>query len=296
MRTPVVVASCAWILCLASCASTRSTSPGAAATADSYRAEAAPAGRFAWPAGTRAAVSLTFDDGRGSQTDVGLPILNAAGVRATFYVSPSSVQRRLTAWQRVVRSGHEIGNHSLRHPCTGNLPFARQKALEDYTLLRMAEELDQASAELERLLGVRPQTFAYPCGQAYVGRGRGVQSYVPLVAERFLAGRGWRDESMNDPAFCDLAQLLAIEMDGLTFEQVKALAEEAAEKGSWLVLAGHEVGTGGRQTTRTDTLRAFCDYARDASHGLWVDTVVTITRHVVSQRGSGGAVAGGGPR
>jgi len=244
--------------------------------------------RFPWPDGKRVAVSLSFDDARPSQVDVGVPLLNEYGVRATFYVSPSRVPERLGAWKAAVAAGHEIGNHSMRHACTGNFSWSRQKALEDYTPRQMAKELDQAHAEIQRLLGVRALTFAYPCGQKFVGRGKRVRSYVPLVAERFIAGRGWRDETANDPAFCDPAQLLAVELDGLTFEQLKVLIDAAAEQGSWLVLAGHEIGEKGRQTTRTDTLRAFCEHAADPKTGLWVDTVANVARYVAEHRGDQG--------
>jgi peptidoglycan/xylan/chitin deacetylase (PgdA/CDA1 family) len=176
----------------------------------------------------------------------------------------------------------------MRHACTGNFSWSREKALEDCTLEQMATELGQANTEIEKLLGVRPRTFAYPCGQKFVGRGVDVKSYVPAVASRFLAGRGWRDEGANDPAFCDLAQLMGVELDGLTWEQLKVLIDQARERHSWLVLAGHDIGEGVRQTTRVDTLRAFCEYARDPKNGVWVDTVANIGRYVVEHR----AVAG----
>lgn len=243
-----------------------------------------PAGRFPWPEGKRVAVSLTFDDARPSQVDVGVPLFNEYGVRATFYVTPSSVPQRLDAWKAAIAAGHEIGNHTIRHPCTGNFTWSREKALEDYTLVQMAAELDRANAEIHRLLGVHAVTFAYPCGQKFVGRGENAHCYVPVVAERFLAGRGWRDESTNDPAFCDPAQLMCLEFDGLTFEQLKVLVDSAAQKGFWLVLGGHEIGAGGHQTTRTDTLRAFCEYAKDPQNGLWVDTVANVTRYVLERR------------
>jgi peptidoglycan/xylan/chitin deacetylase (PgdA/CDA1 family) len=242
------------------------------------------AARFAWPAGKRAAVSLSFDDARESQLDVGVPLLDAYGIKATFYVSIAPAQKRAPEWQAVLQAGHEIGNHSMRHACTGNYPGWTGRALEDYTIAQMAVELDQANTEIEKMLHVRPVTFAYPCGQKYVGRGRNVKSYVPLVAERFLAGRGWRDEGANDPAFCDPAQLMTMELDGLTFEQLKALVDQAVQKGQWLVLCGHEIGSGGRQTVRIDTLRAFCEYAQDPQSGLWVDTVAHIAGYVVQQR------------
>jgi peptidoglycan/xylan/chitin deacetylase (PgdA/CDA1 family) len=235
-------------------------------------------------------VSLSFDDARTSQLDVGMPLLDSYGVKATFYVSIVPLRERLSDWKAVVEAGHEIGNHSMRHACTGNFSWSREKALEDCTFEQMATELNQANTEIERLLGVRPKTFAYPCGQKFVGRGVDVKSYVPAVASRFLAGRGWRDEGTNDPAFCDLAQLMGVELDGLTWEQLKVLIDQARERHSWLVLGGHDIGEGGRQTTRIDTLRAFCEYARDPKNGVWVDTVANIGRYVVEHR----AVAGQG--
>ena len=274
---------CLFVLGLSSCSPARKSRDLASAS-DPDVAGRVPASGFAWPDGKRAAVSLTFDAARPSQLDAGVPMLDAYGFKATFYISTARAQERLSEWKDVFATGHEIGNHSMRHPCTGNFSWAREKALEDYTLAQMAAELDEASAEIEAMLGVRPLTFAYPCGQKYVGRGRELRSYVPLVAERFLAGRGWRDEGANDPAFCDPAQLMAMELDGLSFEQFKALVDQAAERGLWLVLCGHEIGPGGRQTTRIDTLRAFCEYAQDPRNGLWVDTVANITRYVMEHR------------
>jgi peptidoglycan/xylan/chitin deacetylase (PgdA/CDA1 family) len=233
-------------------------------------------------------VSLSFDDARPSQLDVGVPLLDSYGVKVTFYVSLDNLRQKVPGWKAAAATGYEIGNHSLRHACTGNFPFSRQKALEDCTLERMAAELDQANAQIEKLVGVRPVTFAYPCGQKFVGRGEDVRSYVPLVASRFLAGRGWRDEMPNDPGFCDPAQLLGIDSDGLTWEQLKALIEEARARHAWLVLGGHDIGEKGRQTTRVDTLRAFCEYAKDPQNGVWVDTVANIGRYVVEHRGQVG--------
>lgn len=235
---------------------------------------------FVWPEGKRAALSLTFDDARLSQADVGLALLDRYNVKATFYVSPDPLQQRLPIWKQALANGHEIGNHSLRHPCTGNFTFAREKALEDYTLEQMAQELEAANNLIESVLGIQPTTFAYPCGQKFVGRGQHLQSYVPLVATMFQAGRGWMDESTNDPTFCDPAQLLGMELDGLDFEQAKKLIDDAVKNGTWLIFAGHEIGEGARQTTRTDTLAAICEYACDPNNGIWIDTVENVTRHV----------------
>jgi peptidoglycan/xylan/chitin deacetylase (PgdA/CDA1 family) len=242
--------------------------------------KAQPPARFAWPGGARAALSLSFDDARASQVLAGLSVLDAHGVKVTFYVVPSAVEPQLAGWRKAVAAGHEIGNHSLTHPCSGNFPWAREKALETYTLEKMRGELVAGNARVKDLLGVVPETFAYPCGQTFVGRGRETKSYVPLVAELFLAGRGWLDEAPNDPLFCDLAQSLAIEMDGKDFAQIRPVLEQARETGGWVVLAGHEIGGEGRQTTRVSMLQALLPYARDPANGLWLAPVATVARHI----------------
>ncbi len=246
-------------------------------------------GDFRWPEGKRAAISLTFDDARFSQIDQGLPILDEYGVKATFYVSIRPLEERVDEWKRAVANGNEIGNHSLTHPCSGNFPFARERALEEYTIERIRSELDEASNIIERLLGVRPVSYAYPCGQKFVGRGRNLRSYIPVVAEKFIAGRGWMDEWANDPAFCDLAQLMAMELDGKDFEQVKQIIDRTLTNGGWLVFCGHDIGEGGRrQTTLASTIRAICEYAQDPANGVWLDSVENIARYIIKERSDKG--------
>ena len=245
---------------------------------------------FRWPEGKRAAISLTFDDARFSQIDRGLPILDEYGVKATFYVSIRPLEERVDEWKRAAANGHEIGNHSLTHPCSGNFPFARERALEEYTIERIRSELEEASNIIERLLGVRPVSYAYPCGQKFVGRGRNLRSYVPVVAEKCIGGRGWMDGWANDPAFCDMAQLMAMELDGKDFEQVKQIIDRTLTNGGWLVFCGHDIGEGGRrQTTLASTIRAICEYAQDPANGVWLDSVEAVGRYILEQRaGTGG--------
>ena len=240
--------------------------------------------RIRWPEGKRVAVSFSFDDARASQIDTGLALFDKHGVKVTFYVSPRNLEKRLDGWKRAAAGGHEIGNHTISHPCTVNYAFSSKNALEDYTLRKMEAELDGANAEIQRLLGVKAVTFAYPCGQKFVGRGENTASYVPLVAARFLTGRGYRDEGANDPAACDLAQVLGMESDALSFEQMRSLADAAAAQNGWLVFAGHEIGEPGRQTTQAADLDRFLRYARDPASGIWVDTVAAVAKHIRAQR------------
>lgn len=243
---------------------------------------------FKWPEGKKAAISLSFDDARLSQVDSGLPLFDKYGVKATFYVTPSSVEKRLDGWKKAVASGHEIANHTLNHPCSGNFAFARQKALENYTLDMIQNEIDEANKAIKKLLGVKTTTYGYPCGQTFVGRGENLKSYVPLIAKQFIAGRLWLSESWNDPAFCDMAQLMGMESDGKTFEQLKNLIDQTVKDGGWLILAGHEIGASGNQTTLIPAMEELCKYAKNPANGLWIATVQEVANYVIGQRkGSG---------
>jgi len=241
--------------------------------------------KFAWPDGKRAAVSLSFDDARLSQLDRGMPVLDRFGVKATFYVSFQRFHQRLEEWKRAAAVGHEIGNHSLNHACSANFPWNAARVLENYDLDTMEAEILEASAHIREAVGHDPVTFAYPCGQMFVGRGEACRSYVPLIARHFVAGRGWRDEHFNDPRVCDLAKAAGTESDGLGFTELRAaVAKAAAQGGDWVIFAGHEVGTGGRQTTLADDLARLCEYCLDPANGVWIDTVATVARHIAHTR------------
>lgn len=245
--------------------------------------DASPA--FHWPEGKRVAVSLSFDDARASQVDVGVPLFDKYGAKVTFYVNPKNMEKRLDGWKKAAAKGYEIGNHSGSHPCSGNFTWSRNNAVENYTVAMIENEMDSANTDTERMLGVKPVTFAYPCGQKFIGRGAATKSYVPLVAQRFLVGRGFRDEAANDPVFCDLAQVLGVQSDGMSTEEMKKAVEDAAQEGGWLVFAGHEIGSPAYQTTSAAVLEQFLKYTNDPANGVWLDTVANVAEYIQAHRG-----------
>lgn len=239
---------------------------------------------FTWPEGKRAALSLSFDDARPSQVDAGTALFDRHEARVTFYLVPGAVEQRLEGWRHLAEQGHEMGGHSMYHPCSANFFWTREHALEEYTIEQMRAELTAADDRIEALLGVRPATYAYPCGQSFVGRGRGVESYVPLVAELYTAGRGWKDEAPNDPAYVDLPQATGIEMDGRDFSDLESLLDDAVAQGLWVVLAGHDIGEEGAQTTRVAMLEHLLAYAEDPANGIWIAPVATVARYIEEHR------------
>jgi len=54
-----------------------------------------------------------------------------------------------------------------------------------------------------------------------------------------------------------------MEMDGKDFDAILPLIESAKKNQQWLVLAGHEMGESGHQTTRLSMLKKLMEYAKD---------------------------------
>jgi len=235
-----------------------------------------------FPDGTRAALSITFDDARDSQLDLAVPILGEHDLRATFYVLPPRVRERSAEWREVATT-HEIGGHSAAHPVPAGRRGPGDNTLEMYTTARMKSELARADDEIEAMLGVRPLTFAYPAGYTYVGEGARATSYVPVVARRYVAGRGYRSEFANDPEWCDFAQLQAAHIDDFEGAALIDLVGDAIQDGRWLVLVAHEIDGEGPWSLSSKALDELCrDVARKPD--LWVAPVLDVARHLRAQR------------
>lgn len=241
---------------------------------------------FDYPDKSSNAVSISFDDGSASQVQLAVPLLDRLGVKATFYLLPYHIRQQLPLWQQAVKNGHEIGNHTSSHTCTGNFRWLRNRdaGLEQVDLAFMQRDLQASQADLQRMLGVSPRHFAYPCGQTFVGRGRAVQSYVPLIAEQFVTGRTWNNETGNDPTYADFAQLTGLKIDGLSFNQMRQLLEQYREQDKWLILVGHEVGVAGPYSTDLQALEQLIHYLQDPANGYWLAPVGEVASYIRQQQ------------
>jgi peptidoglycan/xylan/chitin deacetylase (PgdA/CDA1 family) len=249
-----------------------------------------------WPGERKCAVSLCFDDASRGQLEVAVPALQTRNLRATFYLtvrrfdamSARLRELNIERWATVQDAGHEIGNHTHSHPCSTNFAWASEpgrRSLEDLSLDDMAQEIDSAQSFFEAELGRRPTTFAYPCGMSFVGRGATRQSYVPLVADRFIVGRSFNEECAAAPLRCDLAHVPGMSMDDSEIQDLGPHVEDAIRHGHWLVLVGHAVAPDARPyVTRQQAFDALLDdlVARDTE--IWVDTIENVGRHIVGQR------------
>jgi hypothetical protein len=75
-----------------------------------------------------------------------------------------------------------------------------------------------------------------------------------------------------------------MEMDGKNFDQILILIDQAKEAGNWLVLAGHEMGDSGQQTTRLSMLKQLLEYAKNSANGIWIAPVETVASYIMKRR------------
>ena len=105
-----------------------------------------------WPDACQGAVSLTFDDGMGSQLAVAIPLLDKYGLQGSFYVNPrENYREQLLPWQAAAQAGHEMGNHTVNHPCSQNFSFItdnQRRSLEEMTLDGIEAEIVNAGQRL----------------------------------------------------------------------------------------------------------------------------------------------------
>jgi len=241
---------------------------------------------FKWPRGCECAISLTFDDGLPSQLKVAIPLLDKYGIRATFYLCPSGSdwRERLKPWRKVAEEGHEVGNHTLSHPCSCNFPFASERCLERLTLKEIEADILEAQRRLEALTGRTPSTFAYPCYQSYVGRGASRSSYVPVVARYFIAARGLGEKPWSNlPLRCDLHYLWSWPAERMSAAEMIGLTELTAMKGGWGIFTFHGVNEGHLPVSKYD-LELFLSYLIENEHRIWVAPMVEVAKYVIKLR------------
>ena len=234
-----------------------------------------------WPNGYDGAVSLTFDDGMHSQLDRAIPMLAASGLRGTFYVNPRGPdwRGRLAPWTVVAEAGHEVGNHTVSHPCSCAFKETRDGCLEAMTLDDMEWEVGEGKRRIsEAIPGQVDFTFCYPCYHAHVGEGPDRQSYVPVVARHHVAGRG-KGDFANHPLTADLHHLYSYPVERHALSEMIGLVEEAAGQRRWAVLTFHGISEGHLSVTESD-FGGLCDYLREHSHRIWTAPVVAVAHSI----------------
>jgi peptidoglycan-N-acetylglucosamine deacetylase len=243
-----------------------------------------------WPASYHGAISLTFDDGMDSQLNFAISEMDSRRLKGTFYLNPrdAAVQDSIISWERVLlrwlphqMNGHEIGNHTVHHPCSlnANLDWQRGNNLLDWDIERIEADILEAQNRIQHVF--RAQTansFAYPCYESTVGRGPSRKSYTPIIAKYFPGARAkgeLRGDLANDPLYCDLHHLSSWPVERSTGAFMIGLVEQAARRGLWGIFTFHGIHEGHLPVGSTDFVELL-DHLDYRKKDIWIAPLAEI--------------------
>jgi peptidoglycan/xylan/chitin deacetylase (PgdA/CDA1 family) len=230
---------------------------------------------FAWPDGQKMAISLSYDDALNSQLDIAIPALEKHGLAASFYLTLASpvVRHRLSEWRAAAMKGHELGNHTIYHPCSATLPdrdwVKNYHDIDDYEIGEIVDEVIVANSFLHAIDGRRERTFTVPCGD-FMASG---ESYLPAVRELFIAIKGFESEDKTTSDRWEVVDVSGTEL----VERIKA---ETASGTKLFNIIFHGVG-GDYLTVSTEAHELLLEYLADNQETYWVDSYINIMKYAM---------------
>lgn len=234
--------------------------------------------------GKKCAIVLTYDDAIDQHLVNAIPVLDSLGLKATFYITAysPSVQQRMSEWKQLPVNGHELGNHTLYHPCTGGAgrEWVKQEYdLHHYTVQRILDEIRMTNLFLQSLDRKTKRTFAFTCGDTKAG---GID-FTQSIKNDFLALRSVRNEMHTidkvnlDDVDCYLA-------NNNTATEMKEWVDKAISSNSLLVILFHGVGGGNSLNVTKAAHRELLEYIKQKEKDIWVAPMVEIAGFIKNKR------------
>lgn len=203
-----------------------------------------------------AMISFSFDDGWDSGYANGLPVFDAAGVKATYYMTTNHLEYPgfVTPEELldVKARGHEIGNHTQSHA-------------DLTTLTRQAARAEVNGAkEALAALGIAPTTYAHTFGA------------TNDAIERIVKNAGYAGARGTDNGYIDANSnrynLPSWDIAGMGFEQIKTIIDGAVDQKKWVILIIHQVDVAGDpESVSSDVLAQVVAYVKEKN----IETVTT---------------------
>jgi peptidoglycan-N-acetylglucosamine deacetylase len=234
--------------------------------------------------GKKCAVVLTYDDAIDQQLDNAVPVLDSLNLKATFYITAfsSSMQSRMNEWRRLADRGHELGNHTLFHPCFGGPDRTWVKPeydLRNYTMERMVNETRMTNIFLQSLDGKTRRTFAYTCGDMKIGD----SSFINSMKKDFVAARAVRNE-MHKINEIDLYNVDCYVVNGESGMQLIEWAKKAMESNSLLVILFHGVGGGNSLNVSVSAHREFLIFLKQNQKDILIAPMIYVSDYIRSSQ------------
>jgi peptidoglycan/xylan/chitin deacetylase (PgdA/CDA1 family) len=236
--------------------------------------------------GKQCAVVLTYDDAIDQQLDNAVPVLDSLGLKATFYITAysPSIKSRMNEWQKLSVSGHELGNHTLFHPCDGGPGRTWIKPeydLKNYTVQRMIDETRMTNVFLHSLDGKTRRTFAFTCGDMKIGD----FSFIDSMKKDFVAARAVRNQ-MHRIDEVNLYDLDCYMVNGESGAQLIAWAKKAMEINSLLIILFHGVGGGHALNVSVQAHREFLVFLKQNEKDILIAPTISVSDYILSRKSS----------
>jgi sialate O-acetylesterase len=231
--------------------------------------------------GKKCAVVLTYDDALDVQLDNAAPLLDSLGLKATFYVTAfsSSVQARMNDWKNLSIRGHELGNHTLFHPCIANIPgrefVPADYRMNEYSVRRMVDETRMTNLFLQALDGKTKRTFAYTCGDMKIGD----SLFIDAMKNEFVAARAVRNE-MHPIRQVQLYDVDCYMVNHNSGQEMIEWVKQASAGNSLLVILFHGVGGGHGLDVSLEAHRELLSYLKANEKTVWVAPMITVAGHI----------------
>lgn len=230
--------------------------------------------------GKKCAVVLTYDDAINEHLDNAQPLLDSLGFKASFYVTAysPSMQSRMDDWRKLAVRGHELGNHTLYHPCNGGPGrewVSPDYDMRKYTLRRMVDETRMTNLFLKALDGKTKRTFAFTCGDEMIGD----SAFIGGMKNDFVAARTVRNR-MQKISEINLMSVDCYPVNGETGSQMIEWAKKAMQTNSLLVILFHGVGGGNPLNVSLDAHREFLLFLKKNEASVWIAPMLDAAEHI----------------
>jgi len=239
---------------------------------------------FSWH-GKKCAVVLTYDDGTDFHLDNVIPVLDSLNLNATFYIpghSPS-IYKRMDEWKKAAKEGHELGNHTLFHPCHGKSRGRKwvkpDYDLDNYTISRFMNEIRVNNTLLKALDGKTVRTLAYTCGDTSIGD----SSFVPLLKDYVIAARSVKP-GLNYINSIDLFNIKTYGVHKQTADELIKLIKKAEKENAMIVFLFHGVGGGAPYSISTEEHSRLVHYLKQNEDKIWIAPMVEAAEYIKSRQ------------
>lgn len=243
--------------------------------------------------GKRAAVVLTYDDALHVHLRHAVPALDSMDLKATFYLSDyfGGLQSQLGGWKAAAANGHELGNHTIFHPCLGNLPgrsfVSTDYDLNRYSFRRITDEIRAMNTLLKAIDGQTERTFAFPCSDTRI---RDTPYLVAPLKKDFVGARAVRTQ-LDALHEVDVYNFSSFMVNGQSGRELIDLVSDAKAEGSLLIFLFHGVGGEHNLNVSLQAHSELLRFLKQNEADIWIAPMIEVAKFVSRQQAKTGLQA-----